>query len=94
MRSKLYIYLKNRMTEDDRKSNFMTVPAAIRELEKIELSRHLDSVYRQDHAVTATQKAILGAFGLDADYISEQSKVISQRLVSQGDDGDKKEGVE
>ena len=95
MRSKLYIYLKNRMTEDDRKSNFMTVPAAIRELEKIELSRHLDSVYRQDHAVTATQKAILGAFGLDADYISEQARMISQRLaVSQSDGVDKKEGVE
>lgn len=37
----------------------MNVPAAIRELEKIEMVRGLDRVYRLDHAVTATQKTIL-----------------------------------
>ena len=42
-----------------------TVPAAIRELEKIEMVRQTDGKYRIDHAVTATQKAILKAFGID-----------------------------
>lgn len=37
----------------------MTVPAAIKELEKIELTRQADNVYRLDHAVTKTQKNIL-----------------------------------
>ena len=85
MRCKRYVYLKNRMIEDDNKSNFMTVPAAIRELEKIEMSRHLDSIYRQDHAVTATQKAILGAFGLNEDYVSDKSKAISKILSDVAD---------
>lgn len=85
MRCKMYVYLKNRMIEDDKKSNFMTVPAAIRELEKIEMSRHLDSIYRQDHAVTATQKAILGAFGLNEDYVSDKSKAISKILSDVAD---------
>ena len=38
------------------------VPAAIRELEKIEMVRQLDGVYRLDHAVTATQKTILNQY--------------------------------
>ena len=35
--------------------NFMNVPAAIRDLEKIEMIRQADGVYRLDHAVTANQ---------------------------------------
>ena len=35
----------------------------IRELEKIEMIRQADGVYRLDHAVTKTQKVILSAFG-------------------------------
>ncbi len=37
-----------------KKPNYMTVPAAIRELEKKEMVRGLDGVYRFDHAITAT----------------------------------------
>lgn len=40
----------------EKKQNYMTVPAAIRELEKIEMTRQTDNVYRLDHAVTAKQK--------------------------------------
>ena len=49
-----------------KRPNFMTVPAAVRELEKIEMVRLTDNKYRLDHAVTATQKTILKAFGMDA----------------------------
>jgi len=59
----------------------MTVPAAIRELEKIEMSRRADNVYVLDHAVTATQKEILAAFGLDADYVSGQAKTLSEKIA-------------
>ena len=38
------------------KQNYMTVPAVIKELEKIEMTRQTDNVYRLDHAVTAKQK--------------------------------------
>ena len=43
----------------------MTVPAAIRELEKIELIQQLDHRYRLNYAVTATQKEILKVFGIN-----------------------------
>ena len=39
------------------------------ELEKIEMTRQLDKVYRLDHAVTKTQKVILSAFGMDWNHL-------------------------
>ena len=55
--------------EKAKKPNYLTVPAAIRELEKIEMTRQLDKVYRLDHAVTKTQKVILSAFGMDWNHL-------------------------
>ena len=57
-----------------------TVPDSIRELEKIEMIRQADGVYRLDHAVTATQKTILNAFGIDANYIKKKVKESSDNL--------------
>ncbi|MGL4483416.1 MAG: IS1634 family transposase, partial [Anaerovoracaceae bacterium] len=57
IRNKIYTGLKDEMIKNDNKSNNMTVPTAIRELEKIELIKILDKRYRLDHSVTATQKA-------------------------------------
>ena len=54
----------------------MTIPAAIRELEKIELVRQTDGKYRMDHAVTATQKIILKAFDMDAEQIQKQEETV------------------
>lgn len=58
----------------------MTVPAAIRELEKIEMVRLGDGVYRLDHAVTATQKEILSAFGLDEDFVKQEADRLREEL--------------
>ena len=58
----------------------MTVPAAIKELEKLELIKSPDGNYRLNYAVTATQKAILKAFDLDAGNIKEQAKRIGIEL--------------
>ena len=69
LRCKMYIKLKEEMKKLEKKPNYMTVPAALKELEKIEMVRQLDNVYRLDHAVTANQKTILNAFGLDANHI-------------------------
>ncbi len=80
IRNKFYACLKEENKTPDRKPNDMTVPAAIRELEKIEMVRQLDNVYRLDHAVTATQKTILKAFGLDAAYIKYKATEISNAL--------------
>ena len=39
-----------------------------------------DGVYRLDHAVTATQKEILRAFGLDEQFVKERTAELSERL--------------
>ena len=69
LRCKMYTKLKEEMKKLEKKPNYMTVPAALKELEKIEMVRQLDNVYRLDHAVTANQNTILNAFGLDANHI-------------------------
>jgi transposase len=80
IRNRMYNYLKDAMKEMARKPNYMTVPAAIRELDKIEMSRHLDGIYRLDHAVTATQKTILAAFGIKDSDVRYRAEEISKRL--------------
>ena len=81
IRNKLYTCLKEEMLRNERKLNFMTVPAALRELDKIEMIKGLDNEYRPDHAVTATQKAILSAFGMTANDIKQRSKELSAELA-------------
>ena len=63
------------------KKNYMTVPAAIRELEKIELIRQSDLGYRMDYAVTATQKEILKAFNMTATNIRTQAAAMNEDLM-------------
>ncbi len=80
IRNRMYNYLKDAVKEMPKKPNYMTVPAAIRELDKIEMSRQLDGIYRLDHAVTATQKTILKAFGLTEANVKNRVEEISKRL--------------
>jgi transposase len=78
IRCKIYSALKNKAKEMVKKPNYLTVPAAIRELEKIEMTRQLDKVYRLDHAVTKTQKAILSAFDIDAAQVKYKANHIGE----------------
>ena len=80
VRCKMYIKLKEEMKKLDKRPNYMTVPAALKELEKIEMVRQLDNIYRLDHAVTANQKVILKAFGLDANSIKYFASELSKEL--------------
>ena len=50
------------------------------QLEKIEMTRQLDKVYRLDHAVTKTQKVILSAFDMDWNYVKYRAENISRIL--------------
>ena len=81
VRCKMYTCLKDEMEKLDKKPNFMTVPAAIRELDKLEMIRQTDGRYRLDHAVTATQKMILKAFDMDADLIRKNASELSSMLM-------------
>lgn len=80
IRCKIYTALKNKAKEMIKKPNYLTVPAAIRELEKIEMIRQLDNVYRLDHAVTKTQKVILSAFNIDPAHVKYKANYISEVL--------------
>lgn len=80
LRCKMYMKLKEEMKKLEKKPNYMTVPAALKELEKIEMVRQLDNVYRLDHAVTANQQTILNAFGLDANHIKYYASELSKEL--------------
>ena len=80
IRNRMYTKLKDAEEEMPEQPNYMNVPAAIRELEKIEIIRQADGIYRLDHAVTKTQKTILKAFGIDANYVKRKAQEISDQL--------------
>ena len=80
IRNRMYTKLKDAEEEMPEQPNYMNVPAAIRELEKIEMIRQADGKYRLDHAVTKTQKTILKAFGIDANYVKRKAQEISDQL--------------
>jgi len=71
VRNRIYNLLKETMLRLETKSNYMTVPAALRELEKIEMVRRSNGLYRLDHAVTKRQKVILSSFGMDENNIRD-----------------------
>ena len=80
IRCRIYTALKDKAGTMVKKPNYFTVPATIRELEKIELCRHLDNVYRMDHAVTKTQREILSAFGIEGSQVKYKAAFISEAL--------------
>ena len=100
IRNRIYTLLTDEMFKHEKKSNFMTVPMALKELEKIEMVRRSDGVYRLDHAVSATQKAILSAFGLNEDDVRKTATEIGKLLknggslketIDEGDDGEEED---
>lgn len=72
VRSKMYVDLIEQMKADGKRYNYVTVLAAIRELEKIEMIKYGVGDYQLDHALTKTQKTILKAFGLDQRKILDE----------------------
>lgn len=84
LRNRFYTCIRRQKTLSGKKYNYMNVPAAIRELEKIEMVRQSDREYRLTCAVTATQKEILKSFGMTATNIKEQAIGINEDLLRSG----------
>ena len=84
LRNRMHWLLRERAAASDKKANYMTVPAAVAELEKIEVVRQADGVYRLDHAVTATQREILAAFGMDDADIKRIARELGDELGHTG----------
>ena len=81
IRNRIYTCLLEETMKSDQKANFMTVPAAIKELSKIEAIKQADGVYRLDHAITKTQKTILKAFGISPATIMKNIQEISEQIA-------------
>ena len=82
VRNRIYNLLREEMLKLEKKPDFMTVPAAIRELEKIEMVRRNNGLFRLDHAVTRTQKTILSSFGIDEDDIRKKATEIGRMICA------------
>ncbi|MBR2560527.1 MAG: hypothetical protein IKE31_00095, partial [Eubacterium sp.] len=82
VRNRIYNLLKEMILRLDANPNYLTVPAAIRELEKIEMVRRNNGRYILDHAVTKKQKVILSSFGLSDENVKQTAAEISQLLAS------------
>ena len=82
IRNRIYNLLKEQMIRMEARQKYLTVPAAIRELEKIEMVRRNNKVYKLDHAVTKTQKIILSSFGLDETDINKSAEEYSRQLIA------------
>ena len=82
IRSRFYSCIADHVRATGRKPNFMNVVSVIAELEKIELVRIGDGVYRLDHAITARQKEILSVFGMSEEDMKERCLDISGRLAA------------
>lgn len=80
IRNQIYRLLMKRSQETHSRHNYMTVPAAMKELEKIEMIRQNDGNYRLNYAVTATQKDILKSFDLDEAKIRKEASRINKEL--------------
>ena len=82
VRNRIYNLLKETMLRLETRPNYMTVPAAIRELEKIEMVKRSNGQYQLDHAVSKRQKTILSAFGMSVEDIRHLSVEIGNLLAS------------
>ena len=80
IRSRIYTNIHLATLNLVTKPNYSTVPAVMRELEKIEMSRGFDDVYRLDHAITKKQREILSYFGISEQDVRDEAKVISEKL--------------
>lgn len=89
IRNRIFTYLDEEAQNYPSKPNYMSVPAALKELEKIEMIKGSDGIYRLDHAISATQKKILKAFNMNATTIIDKSNTIKNRLIKAGNKDNK-----
>lgn len=86
IRNRFFNLLKDQMERLKTRSNTMTVPGAIRELDKIEMTRRNGGRYLLDHALTKNQKMIFQSFGLSAEKVFEEAKTLTDKLLEARDE--------
>lgn len=93
VRNRMYNLLKDALIRMDSRVNYMNVPAAIRELEKIEIVRHNNGRYQLDHAITKKQRIILSSFGIDEEHIRRTAVAIGTVLFENSAKDESEENV-
>ena len=86
IRNRFFNLLKDQMERLKTRSNTMTVPGAIRELDKIEMTRRHGGRYLLDHALTKNQKMIFQSFGLSTEKVFEEAQTLTQKLLEARDE--------
>ncbi len=80
------LIVRGRMTSRLRKASVgMSVSEAVRELEKVEMVRKGDGMYRPGREVTGKQRRILEAFGISGDELQKEMKRLSLQLMRAGE---------
>lgn len=82
IRSRIYNLLKEHMQRLNCRKNYLTVPAALRELEKGELTRRNEGNYQQRYALTKNQREIFQAIGLSMEEVKSRMQNIANRLTA------------
>ena len=80
LRNKMHTKLKKEQESLKKRLNYMNVPAAVRELEKIEIIQSGHNGYIMDHAPTKIQKTVLKAFGIDANVLKRRNRSLCETL--------------
>lgn len=82
VRNRIYNLLNETLLRLETRVNYLTVPAALRELEKIEMVRRNNGRYCLDHAVSKRQKIILSAFGMNGNDIRNIASEIGTLIAN------------
>ena len=82
IRNEIFNKTKDLKYKDNGKldSKSFTVPAIIRELENIEITKNHNGVYARNYELTAKQKRILSRFNIDDAYIDKEVKRINNTI--------------
>ena len=80
IRNRIYSLLKHQMLKLNIRRNYMTVPAAIVELNKLEMVKLGQGDYQLHHAITKTQKTILSSFGISLEDVQVYANQIARIL--------------
>lgn len=80
IRSRIYAKLHDMNMSLVSRLNYLTVPASIKELEKIIMIKLPDGKYHLSYALTKTQKTILQAFGMTEEDVAREAADIVKTL--------------
>lgn len=81
VRNRIYNLLRERMQSMEKKSNFLTVPAALDNLDMIQITKVNNGRYVQRAALTKKQRIILSSFGIDKQDIQNIIDEINKTLA-------------